>query len=455
MKRGEDTASVPEDLTPDELTVEKALQLLAQPKSDTPIGEIDGLPVFAKSGRYGPYVQWGTPDTPPPGLEKPKMASLFKTMQLDQITLADATKLLQLPRLLGKDPADNVEIMANNGRYGPYVQKAKDYRNIAGEAVLQHAVGALLSARRGAQPQGRAALEPERDGAFLAGAQRDAQAADESPASPDAHVMGPGRKTAEREAPVLLRVHHAPGARAPARRAHPGLDGQAGGALEHGAAQGGASLQAQEHVVSSFDLDRRGFALAQPLRHERVAPGHERTQHEKPVLAGLDREVRLRLGDERAEHENVGRARLVRIDHAPAHEEAALHDHANFAHVFVAGELQALGERRESHRIGRIGVSTGHRRPEPPGAGLNVRKGEASALVGLHAACAPAIVDIEEGRTRLARMHEPQPHVRHGRAEGIEDEPREERAGIEAPLDRALFAGTQRDRRHVAHTRVA
>jgi len=136
VKRGEDTASVPEDLTPDELTVEKALQLLAQPKSDTPIGEIDGLPVFAKSGRYGPYVQWGTADVPPPGFEKPKMASLFKTMRLDQITLADATKLLQLPRVLGRDPADNVEIVANNGRYGPYVQKAKDYRNITSEEQL-------------------------------------------------------------------------------------------------------------------------------------------------------------------------------------------------------------------------------------------------------------------------------------------------------------------------------
>jgi DNA topoisomerase-1 len=76
VKRGDDTASVPDDLTPDELTVEKALQLLAMPKSDEPIGELDGYPVFAKNGRYGPYVQWGSPDNLPPGLDKPKMASL-------------------------------------------------------------------------------------------------------------------------------------------------------------------------------------------------------------------------------------------------------------------------------------------------------------------------------------------------------------------------------------------
>ncbi len=136
IKRGDDTASVPEDLTPDELTVEMALKLLAQPKSDTPIGEIDGLPVFAKSGRYGPYVQWGTPEQLPPGMEKPKMASLFKTMTLERITVSDAGDLLQLPRTLGHDPADNVAILANNGRYGPYVQKGKDYRNINSEEQL-------------------------------------------------------------------------------------------------------------------------------------------------------------------------------------------------------------------------------------------------------------------------------------------------------------------------------
>ena len=136
VKRGEDTASVPEDLTPDELTVEMALKLLAQPKSDTPIGEIDGLPVFAKSGRYGPYVQWGTPDTPPPGMDKPKMASLFKTMTLERVTVTDASDLLQLPRTLGEDPADGQPIIANNGRYGPYVQKGKDFRNITSEEQL-------------------------------------------------------------------------------------------------------------------------------------------------------------------------------------------------------------------------------------------------------------------------------------------------------------------------------
>jgi DNA topoisomerase-1 len=136
VKRGEDTASVPDDLPPDELTVDLALQLLAAPKSDVPIGELDGFPLYAKNGRYGAYVQWGSPDNLPSGLEKPKMASLFKTMSLDRITRDDAVTLLQLPRVLGVDPSDGLEITANNGRYGPYVQKGKDYRNIDSEERL-------------------------------------------------------------------------------------------------------------------------------------------------------------------------------------------------------------------------------------------------------------------------------------------------------------------------------
>jgi DNA topoisomerase-1 len=136
VKRGDDTAGVPDDLPPDELTLEVALGLLAAPKSDEPIGQLDGHPVFAKSGRYGPYVQWGTPDDLPPGLDKPKMASLFKTMVLERITLEEAEALLSLPRELGVDPADGQPIVASNGRYGPYVQKGKETRSLENEDQL-------------------------------------------------------------------------------------------------------------------------------------------------------------------------------------------------------------------------------------------------------------------------------------------------------------------------------
>ena len=136
IKRGDDTASIPDSLAPDELTIQEALRLLSLPKSDEPIGHINGLPVFAKNGRYGPYVQWGTPEQLPPGLDKPKMSSLFSTMSLEHLTVDEASELLQLPRELGTDPSDGEVITAANGRYGPYVVKGKDFRTIDSEEQL-------------------------------------------------------------------------------------------------------------------------------------------------------------------------------------------------------------------------------------------------------------------------------------------------------------------------------
>ncbi len=136
VKRGDDTAGVPDDLPPDELTIDLALSLLAAPRADEPIGELDGLPVFAKNGRYGPYVQLGTPETPPPGHEKPKMASLFKSMSLEHLTLAEAESLLSLPRTVGADPADGEPVLARNGPHGPYVQKGKEFRSLDSEERL-------------------------------------------------------------------------------------------------------------------------------------------------------------------------------------------------------------------------------------------------------------------------------------------------------------------------------
>ena len=79
---------------------------------------------------------WGTLDTPPPGMEKAKMVSLFKDMTIEALTIDDALLLLSLPRTVGFDPADGEIITAQNGRYGPYINKGKESRTLDTEQEL-------------------------------------------------------------------------------------------------------------------------------------------------------------------------------------------------------------------------------------------------------------------------------------------------------------------------------
>jgi DNA topoisomerase-1 len=144
-------ANIPENMAPDELTLAKAIELLAAPSGERELGTdpLTGLEVMAKSGRFGPYITEILPEEPVELKEdgtpkkkrkkadapKAKTASLLSTMNLDTITLDDALQLLSLPRTLGTNSSGD-EITVQNGRYGPYLKAGVDSRTLTSEDQL-------------------------------------------------------------------------------------------------------------------------------------------------------------------------------------------------------------------------------------------------------------------------------------------------------------------------------
>ncbi|WP_371480750.1 type I DNA topoisomerase [Kitasatospora sp. NBC_00315] len=158
-------ADIPDELPPDELTVELAEELLAKPSGDFELGTdpVSGNPVVAKSGRYGPYVTEILPEgTPKTGKNavKPRTASLFKTMALDTMTLEDALRLLSIPRVVGTDP-EGQEIVAYNGKFGPYLKRGTDSRSLTSEEqILGITLDEALAIYAQPKLRGRAAAAP-------------------------------------------------------------------------------------------------------------------------------------------------------------------------------------------------------------------------------------------------------------------------------------------------------
>lgn len=154
LQRGEGKesprAALPVDLLIDELTPDKASELIEMRlRGRSPLGsdEETGLNVYVRTGPFGPYAQLGDDDA------KPRRVSLPKGMSPEEVDLAFALRLLSLPRVLGEDPGSGQRVTAGMGRYGPYVNRAKTYRNLdsverAFEITLEEALP-LFDARPG------------------------------------------------------------------------------------------------------------------------------------------------------------------------------------------------------------------------------------------------------------------------------------------------------------------
>jgi DNA topoisomerase-1 len=162
LSNGEDRSALPDSLAFDELTVERAEDLLKDAgKAPESLGTdpLSSLPVYLKKGRFGPYVQLGDAGE---GKEKPKMASLLPGMSPEGVTLDVALELLKFPKQLGVHPDNNGEILVANGRYGPYVKCGSESRSIpADESPLYITLERALELLKQPRQNARAASQPK------------------------------------------------------------------------------------------------------------------------------------------------------------------------------------------------------------------------------------------------------------------------------------------------------
>ncbi|MGI5211596.1 type I DNA topoisomerase [Plantactinospora sp. CA-290183] len=150
-----DRAPIPEGVAPDELTPEKVHELFLGGSGERKLGEHPetGEPIVLKSGRFGPYVASGE-----------RKSSLLRSQSPESLSMADALRLLTLPRVVGVAP-DGGEVLAANGRYGPYVKRGDEFRSLESEdqlftVTLEEAL-TLLAAPKARQR--RAAAPPLRE----------------------------------------------------------------------------------------------------------------------------------------------------------------------------------------------------------------------------------------------------------------------------------------------------
>jgi len=163
LEQGDRRASIPHAMPPDELTLDKALEMLARgQREDEAMGQCPqtGKPVYLKTGRFGPYVQLGATDD-----KEKKNASLPKGMAVEEVDLETALKLLALPRTLGAHPENGQPVVAHSGRYGPFVKCGDETRSLPEDVTpldisLDQAVLLLAQPKAGRGRRAGATKEP-------------------------------------------------------------------------------------------------------------------------------------------------------------------------------------------------------------------------------------------------------------------------------------------------------
>ncbi len=139
IQRGEggegNTASIPESVPPADLTIEKAIELLAKPQGPQVLGtdEATGKSITMRTGRFGPYLQLGEDEDTKKAKKValtygPKHIPISTTINIDHLTLPEAKAVIGLPRLVGESSGE--KIIASIGRFGPYIKKGDDFRSI-------------------------------------------------------------------------------------------------------------------------------------------------------------------------------------------------------------------------------------------------------------------------------------------------------------------------------------
>lgn len=161
VEQGERRASISEEMPPDEMTLAKAVEMLAkQELGEEPMGRHPetNKPIYIKQGRFGPYVQMGDADD-----EDKKNSSLLKGMTPETLDLATAILLLEFPRTLGLNPANGEPIIASQGKFGPYIKSGTETRSLGAthsllELTLEQALDLLAQPK--AQGRGRGVAAP-------------------------------------------------------------------------------------------------------------------------------------------------------------------------------------------------------------------------------------------------------------------------------------------------------